>query len=157
MLGNVIMVMSAVMQLTTPVQMINTALPLGNDIASSVITISTADHSRLVSNADIINLPFVEQYFRSDRNLPFSITISTADDPVIPGTRIPVYRIAALFNAGSDIDSLMRDYPSLTNTQIADTLAFAKANPYKGKTQYPTRSLKSALREMDFHIYLNLK
>jgi len=150
MLGNVIMAMSAVMQLNTPIQAASTFPPLGNDITSLIITISNADYSRSVSNTDVNRFPFVERYFRSDQTLPFSITVSTAEDPVIPGTRIPIYRIAALLDGGNDVDGVMKDYPSLNRVQIEDAFAYAKTNPYIGRTHYPPRSLKSAIEKWTF-------
>lgn len=79
-----------------------------------------------------------------------------AKDPLIAGTKAPIYKIAALLDGGSSLEEVMRDYPSLTRVQIEKAWEYSKANPYRGRP-YPSGSLKRALREMDFDLYLNPK
>jgi len=50
----------------------------------------------------------------------------------------------------------MNDYPSLTRAQIEKAWEYSKAAPSTGRS-YPSRSLKRALHEMDFDIYLKPK
>jgi Protein of unknown function (DUF433) len=78
-------------------------------------------------------------------------TQSTSDeDPKVPGTNIPIYRLAALRDGGMTEDQIAEDFPSLTREQIDGALAYAKLFPNQGK-QYPRKSLKRALRKSGFH------
>jgi uncharacterized protein (DUF433 family) len=45
--------------------------------------------------------------------------------PVIKGTRIPVYLIVSLVAEGESIDSIIKDYPSLTPEDIQAALRYA--------------------------------
>jgi len=45
--------------------------------------------------------------------------------PVIKGTRIPVYLIVSLVAEGESIDSIIKDYPSLTPEDIQAALHYA--------------------------------
>jgi uncharacterized protein (DUF433 family) len=49
--------------------------------------------------------------------------------PVIRGTRIPVYDVASLVDAGTPLEELLEIYPKLTPSQIELTSIYAKANP----------------------------
>jgi len=157
MIGNIIMAINTVLQLASPVVSV-TGYSHTDERPSLVITMRTDDNSRatrtdnngLDASSGVNELP---QYIRTDRGPLFSITISSAPDPVIPGTRVQIYRIAALLDGGADIASIMDDYPSLTQDQIEEAWEYAKVNPNPGR-QYPNRSFKRALLEMDFHKYL---
>lgn len=81
---------------------------------------------------------------------------AAATDPFIAGTNVPIYRISALLDGGANVEEVMRDFPSLTRAQIEGALEYSKASPNQGRP-YPSRSLKRALREMDFDLYLNTK
>lgn len=151
MFGNIIMAINTVLQLTSPMVSVS-GYAYAGEPASLVITMRTDDRSRELSSG-VNNLPFTDQYIRTDRGAPFSITVSSAPDPVIPGTRVQIYRIAALLDGGADVASVMHDYPSLTQSQIEAAWKYATANPNIGR-QYPSKSFKKALLEMDFHKYL---
>lgn len=45
--------------------------------------------------------------------------------PVIKGTRIPVYLIVSLVAEGESIESIIKDYPSLTPEDIQAALRYA--------------------------------
>lgn len=53
--------------------------------------------------------------------------------PVIRGTRVPVYDVAASVKAGSSIERIRAAYPSLSDRQIRLAGLYAEANPPKGR------------------------
>ena len=53
--------------------------------------------------------------------------------PVIRGTRIPVYDVASLVDAGTPAEEFHEIYPKLTPAQIALASIYAKANPQRGR------------------------
>ena len=53
--------------------------------------------------------------------------------PVIRGTRIPVYDVASLVDAGTPTEELRELYPKLTPSQIELASIYAKANPQRGR------------------------
>lgn len=54
-------------------------------------------------------------------------------EPVFKGTRIPVYPVAAAFDAGDDIQRILKAFPSLNEGLIAAAKAYADAHPKKGR------------------------
>ncbi len=52
--------------------------------------------------------------------------------PVIRGTRVPVYDVAAVA-AQIPIDEVLKDYPSLSADQVDLAKLYAKANPLRGR------------------------
>jgi len=67
-------------------------------------------------------------------------------EPVILGTDIPAYIIAALA-LGQTTDEIIEDYPGLTAAQIAAASEYAKIYPKPGRP-LPTRSFKKMLSDM---------
>ena len=67
-------------------------------------------------------------------------------DPVIRGTNISTYVIAALTN-GETIAEIIDDYPTLTPAQIEAAAEYAKVYPKPGRP-LPTRSFKKTLADM---------
>jgi uncharacterized protein (DUF433 family) len=63
--------------------------------------------------------------------------------PVIRGTRIPVYDVASLVDAGTPLEELREIYPKLTPSQIELASIYAKANPQRGRPR--RRHLPKAL------------
>ena len=45
--------------------------------------------------------------------------------PVIKGTRIPVYLIVSLVAEGESVESIVKDYPSLTHEDVQAALRYA--------------------------------
>jgi uncharacterized protein (DUF433 family) len=70
----------------------------------------------------------------------------THDEPIIRGTSIPVYVVAALAREET-IDQILEDYPSLNREQVEAAIEYAKAYPKRGRP-YPGRSLKRALADL---------
>jgi uncharacterized protein (DUF433 family) len=53
--------------------------------------------------------------------------------PVISGTRVPVYDVAASVAAGYSIERILSSYPSLNPEQVELAALFAEANPQRGR------------------------
>lgn len=53
--------------------------------------------------------------------------------PVISGTRVPVYDVAASVAAGIPIERILSAYPSLNRDQVELAAVFAEANPQRGR------------------------
>ena len=53
--------------------------------------------------------------------------------PVIRGTRVPVYDIAAAVDSGTPIDRILKSYPSLKDWQVELASVYAKAVPPRGR------------------------
>lgn len=66
------------------------------------------------------------------------------DEPILNGTAIEVYRIAALLEGGASIKEVLEDYPSLSAGQVETARAYAEAYPKPGRP-YPRTSVKRAL------------
>lgn len=56
-------------------------------------------------------------------------------EPVIRGTRIPVYLIADLIEQGADRHEILEDYPTLTNEQVQAAITYAQTRPRRGRPQ----------------------
>lgn len=54
-------------------------------------------------------------------------------EPVIRGTRVPVYVIADLMRQGAGLREILEDYPSLDAQMIRAALAYAQTNPKRGR------------------------
>ena len=57
--------------------------------------------------------------------------------PVISGTRVPVYDVAASVAAGYPIERILSAYPSLNREQVELAALFAVANPQRGRPKQP--------------------
>jgi uncharacterized protein (DUF433 family) len=53
--------------------------------------------------------------------------------PVIRGTRIPVYDVAASISAGHAMDRILAAYPSLDADKVELAVIYAEANPARGR------------------------
>lgn len=53
--------------------------------------------------------------------------------PIIRGTRVPVYDVAASVAAGNPMERLLASYPSLSREQVELAALFAEANPQRGR------------------------
>lgn len=65
--------------------------------------------------------------------------------PVLAGTHIPVYEIAALLQ-GQTVAEILEDYPELTREQVESAAAYAAAHPDRDPS-FPPRSFKRALSD----------
>jgi len=53
--------------------------------------------------------------------------------PVIRGTRVPVYYVAASVGAGEPMERILEDYPSLTAEEVELAALYAEAIPSRGR------------------------
>lgn len=58
--------------------------------------------------------------------------------PVVLGTRVPVYDVAASLGAGLPMERILAAYPSLTAEQVELCGLYAKANPPRGRPKRTT-------------------
>jgi uncharacterized protein (DUF433 family) len=66
-------------------------------------------------------------------------------EPVVRGTRVPVYMIADLVKQGADLQEILEDYPSLDAPMVDAALAYAQTNPKRGRPpKAPWANLKWA-------------
>jgi uncharacterized protein (DUF433 family) len=74
-------------------------------------------------------------------------------EPLLRGTSVPVYRIAALVQAPRegqpDTSEARKGFPSLSEEQITTAYSYSLAYPKKGRP-YLARSIKSMLAEIEF-------
>ena len=73
------------------------------------------------------------------------IVTTSGGDPVVEGTELSVYLLAALAE-GQTADEVLQDYPGLTRQQLERAVAYAAIYPKKGRP-YPTRSFKRMLAD----------
>jgi uncharacterized protein (DUF433 family) len=73
-----------------------------------------------------------------------TVDFQTDGEPLLKGTSVEVYRIAALLEGGGSIDQVLQDYPSLSRKQVETAQAYAEAYPKAGRP-YPRTSVKRAL------------
>jgi uncharacterized protein (DUF433 family) len=57
--------------------------------------------------------------------------------PVIRGTRVPVHRVAAIFDAGTPMERILNAYPSVTAEQVELASIYARAVPQRGRPKRP--------------------
>lgn len=93
------------------------------------------------------HLIFVDRRLKELDKLADQIDASEKE-PVIRGTRIEVYRIASLVDAGTSVRDILRDYPSLCEQQVVAAKVYAEANPKAGRP-YPKQTAKAAMRAVD--------
>jgi uncharacterized protein (DUF433 family) len=55
--------------------------------------------------------------------------------PVIKGTRVPVYDLAASMKAGISRDRILAAYPTINEHHLDAAVAFAEANPLQRRTR----------------------
>jgi uncharacterized protein (DUF433 family) len=67
-------------------------------------------------------------------------------DPMLRGTAVPVYAVAALAR-GQSVKEIIEDYPGLTSAQVEAAVEYAKVYPKPGRP-LPPRSLKRMLGDM---------
>jgi uncharacterized protein (DUF433 family) len=83
--------------------------------------------------------PFVKGVFeRLGRLIAARALVESSPDilggmPVIRGTRVPVYDVAASVSADIPIASILEDYPSLDREKVELAALYAEANPPRGR------------------------
>ena len=89
-----------------------------------------------------IQKSFIDRY-KQLRDAKKGIVEQDGSDPVIKGTDISAYRIAALAQ-GQTLNQILADYPTLTEGQVQAAIAYATAYPKAGRP-YPPRSFRRAV------------
>lgn len=54
-------------------------------------------------------------------------------EPVVRGTRVPVYVLADLIGQGANAKEILEDYPALTAAKLRAALAYAQTHPKRGR------------------------
>ncbi len=70
---------------------------------------------------------------RAARDLVVTDPEILSGTPVIRGTRVPVYDVAASVASGISIERILSSYPSLKRDQVELAALFAVANPLRGR------------------------
>jgi uncharacterized protein (DUF433 family) len=87
----------------------------------------------------------VDQRTTNLAELANKVEFRTDGEPLLKGTEIEVYRIAALLDGGLSLEEVLQDYPSLSRKDIETAKAYAEAYPKAGRP-YPRTSVKRALQ-----------
>lgn len=87
----------------------------------------------------------VDQRTTNLAELANKVEFRTDGEPLLKGTEIEVYRIAALLDGGLSLEEVLQDYPSLSRNGIETAKAYAEAYPKAGRP-YPRTSVKRALQ-----------
>jgi len=74
-----------------------------------------------------------------------TVTFRADGEPLLNGTEIEIYRIAALLDGDASIEQILDDYPSLSRQEIETARAYAEAYPKAGRP-YPRTTVKRALQ-----------
>jgi len=72
-----------------------------------------------------------QQRIRAARDMVVCDPEILSGTPVIRGTRVPVYTIAAWVADGETMQTILDSYPSLTKEQVELAAVFAEEFPYK--------------------------
>lgn len=59
-------------------------------------------------------------------------------EPVIKGTRIPVYLVAAMLDQGASVKEILESYPTLDAEKIELAHVYARANPTQSAPKRPS-------------------
>jgi uncharacterized protein (DUF433 family) len=70
---------------------------------------------------------------RAARDLVVTDPEILSGTPVIRGTRVPVYDVAASVAAGISMERILSSYPSLKREQVELAALYAEANPQRGR------------------------
>jgi len=70
---------------------------------------------------------------RNAKNLVVSDPAIRGGEPVIRGTRVPVFLVADLVEQGASLRELLEDYPALNAAKVRSALAYAQTHPKRGR------------------------
>jgi uncharacterized protein (DUF433 family) len=87
----------------------------------------------------------VEQRTAKLAELAHRVEFRGDGEPMVKGSDVEVYRIAALLAGGMSIEDVKWDYPSLSRNAIEAAKAYADAHPKAGRP-YPATTAKRALQ-----------
>jgi hypothetical protein len=113
------------------------------------VTVSQSNALKLTVAVDLGEvLRLVDERERMLRGLQGIASGGDDDDPLLDGTDISLYRVAALVGDDGDISRAKAAFPSLDDARIGQAAEYARLYPKKGRP-YPTRSLKETLGSID--------
>lgn len=69
-------------------------------------------------------------------------------EPCMKGTRLPVHMVAAMEKAGTSVEDMIQNYPSLTPELIKNARVFADAYPKRGRPMEPTWRKASLVQQV---------
>lgn len=87
----------------------------------------------------------LEQRARQLAELADKVEFRKDGEALLKHTSIEAHRIAALLAAGMSASAVRKDYPTLTDEQIATAKAYAEAYPKSGRP-YPAKTVKQAVK-----------
>jgi uncharacterized protein (DUF433 family) len=87
----------------------------------------------------------VERRTRELNRLQDKVEFRKDGEPVLKGTDLEVYRIAALLGGGMTPDEICKDYPSIALKHVAVAKDYADAHPKTGRP-YPSKTVKRAIK-----------
>jgi uncharacterized protein (DUF433 family) len=87
----------------------------------------------------------VEKRTRKLSELYDKVEFRSDGEPLLKGTDIEAYRVAALLDGGITVDAVLADYPSLSRDAVETAKAYADTHPKAGRP-YPRTTAKRALR-----------
>jgi uncharacterized protein (DUF433 family) len=87
----------------------------------------------------------VEKRTRKLSELYDKVEFRSDGEPLLKGTDIEAYRVAALLDGGITVDAVLADYPSLSRDAVEPAKACADTHPKAGRP-YPRTTAKRALR-----------
>lgn len=72
---------------------------------------------------------------------------NAAGEPVIPGTSIEAYRVAALLEGGASAEEVLHEHPELAPEGVEWVRAYAATHPKRGRP-FPKKGLKRSVRNL---------
>lgn len=102
---------------------------------SDVVVIRFDTECRRVAERTCGYLKAREQHIESDPQIQ-------GGEPVISGTRLPVYAVAERVNRGESIDSLAEDYPGISREAFEAARIYAESHPRRGRPARPWRDAR---------------
>ncbi len=73
-------------------------------------------------------------------------------EPVVKGTRVPVYYVAGAIAAGAPLEEILEDYPSIDARAVQLAIAFVEANPRQGRPKSIAERFPD-LVSIEHHVY----
>lgn len=74
-----------------------------------------------------------------------SVSFREDGEPLIKGSSVEVYRVAALLDGGMSVKDILEDFPSLKKDEVQAAQKYATAHPKPGRP-YPRQTAKRALQ-----------
>ncbi len=102
------------------------AKPKAKTVKADELLIVDVGEARKQVDRGLRDLEAAESIVSKDRE-------TLGGEPVLKGTRIPVYGIAAMFDAGATCEELLSGYPKLTERRLELVRIWVVAHPRRGR------------------------